>query len=62
MRHRVAAVLMVALGLAGCSSPARHAGAAGSPPSAAPATRPSLAAPAARPGPDPGTAAALVRI
>jgi hypothetical protein len=55
-------ILMAALGLAGCSSPARHAAAAASPPSAAPAARPSPAAPAARPGPDPGTAAALVRI
>lgn len=53
MRCRVVAILVLVIGVGGCSSPARHAGATGSPPSRAPA---------AQPGPDPATAAALVRI
>src|SRR3981081_949656 len=53
MRHRAVAILVLAIGLGGCSAPARHAGATGGPPPQAPATRPS---------PDPSTAAALVRI
>ena len=53
MRHRAVAILVLAIGLGGCSAPARHAGATGSPRPLAPATRPS---------PDPSTAAALVRI
>jgi hypothetical protein len=53
MRRQVVAILMLAVGLGGCSSPARHAGATGSPRSGAPTAQPS---------PDPATAAALVRI
>ena len=53
MRRRVVAILVLAIGLGGCSSPAGHAGATGRPPSRAPAAQPS---------PDPATAAALVRI
>jgi hypothetical protein len=56
MRHRVVAIVVLAIGLGGCSSPARPSGATGRPPSAAPS------APAAQPSPDPATAAALVRI
>jgi hypothetical protein len=56
MRHRVVAIVVLAIGLGGCSSPARPAGATGPPPSAA------TAAPAAQPSPDQATAAALVRI
>jgi len=59
MRHRVVAIVVLAIvvlaiGLGGCSSPARPVGAA--------TGRPPSAAPAAQPSPDPATAAALVRI
>jgi hypothetical protein len=47
--------LLLAIALSACTSPARHAPAPGT------GTRPG-AAPAARPGPDPHTAAALIRI
>jgi hypothetical protein len=57
MRYRVVAILVLAIGLGGCSSPALPPGPAGTA-----AGRPPSAAPVAQPSPDPSTAAALVRI
>jgi hypothetical protein len=53
VHRRGAAILLLVMALSACSAPPHHTAAAG--------TRPGAPAPA-RPGPDPGNAAALVRI